>query len=251
MQFAQKKFNFSQDEYLKVKISVVNPLTEYYHQEINEKMINAIVEDLKEFSTEILEEVMIILRRKSNKVPSTQQIINESRALQKKKSPQPNPYESRDRNSVDKKVAKAYNICRSYLAYWRTSPDAMKASEEGWFDEADCYVREVANLQAHWIVGLHNAGYSCTVCFPHINVHSPSDQKIMDDFFLVQSVQAQVGEIKVTFPPGLIVYWKNKQEEIKRRLLGARDDGRPITALLPPKKSFLETSMEFMQGILD
>jgi hypothetical protein len=89
--------------------------------------------------------------------------------------------------------------------FMQTTQAAVRAREVGYEAELKRYVQAVAHVQAQFIEGRKDIGYSSGVLFPG----RVRDKEAEDEWFARQKEQGATGSIRVRVPLALVERWKD------------------------------------------
>lgn len=189
----------SKADFEKVSQHFLQPLQRIFNKQLNEEMTDAFVEDLCQFSTTVLHDAHVLLRRKKY-FPS----IYEALAACGEATPQPKaaegsstptkwPWQVRHENAV--------KLTQDYVsAFFDRKPSmVIQAAAAGKTGELRQYVEAIAWVQAQIICHVVNIGYDSGRIFGHgVQV----SEQALYHFFCQQRDQAAIGHISVTMCTG-------------------------------------------------
>jgi hypothetical protein len=101
--------------------------------------------------------------------------------------------------------------------FMQTSQVAARAKAGGWAEPLRQYVDEAAWVQAQYLCGRKDVGYSSTVLFGHDGALASDCRERAAEFFEKARDQAARGFIRVSVPPSMAEGWKRECGESKGR----------------------------------
>lgn len=195
----------SQNDFQKVKTNFLDPLLKHFSKKLNDEQGEAYVEDLSEFSSDVLQRAWLHCRRSNKYFPSIYEAISACDELRKSTGKPKSSNPSGHREKWDIRDEDRKNLVHDFL-YENLMKTALyrQAQAEYWDIPLRRYAMALANLQAQMIYPSPAGHYAYEGSILEINHNMPG----WKDFLEQQRIACANGAISFSVPSELIDRWK-------------------------------------------
>ena len=189
----------------RVSENFLNPMMELYSKKLNQYQVQAYVEDLCQFSNDVLLGAVLQLRRSGQYFPKISECITACEKVQ-----------ARVKKPTDHKISEVINdldearkMAKEYTDRFMTTPTGNEAERNKYSFQLFRYVFAAAMLQAQMILGMKNLGWSSMDLFGDT---TPSTDEVKV-FFAKSREQANQNYIDVAIPASKFQEWKGQNQQ--------------------------------------
>lgn len=200
-----RKTRANEADFVRITLAIIMPLGDFYNLKLEEKIQEALIEDLAPYSKEVLENAMRDIRQTHEKLPFNP-IALIVKACKFYQPAAASTNFSHGKFLVDEKQQRQKQMVDEYCRGLINTTQGAQACAEGWFYDLEQYTREVANIQSGRILGV-NTGYKSAVIYPDHKFKIPPQLR-EKEFWRDIHQQHRAGFIEVVVPQACIDAWR-------------------------------------------